>query len=140
MRGLTAVYEAQFPLLACRHELGPLGAVDVRVPLSAQVAILTTWADVPDKGASVQADSRFAGELNAFVVAQAERQWMHRPGDEPPIFRGLFGPLSRSVELAHCARDLAASRRRAYAADFLGRVREVRFLRDIEIVDLQWSS
>jgi hypothetical protein len=102
------------------------------------LAILMTWSDIPDKGSAVSAQTRFAGELNAFVIAQADDQWMHRPDAEPPVLPGHSGPLSRSFELGYSARDLERSKRRAFAADYLARVRDERFLGDIEICDLQW--
>jgi hypothetical protein len=119
--------------------LGPLGAVEVRVPLSDRMAVLMTWQDVPDKRTPVAADVRLAGELNAFVVAQADRHWMHRPGREPVVLPGQFGPLYRSFELGCSALSLEASRRRAHAVGFLERVRDDDFLGEIEIVDLRWD-
>lgn len=119
--------------------LGPLGAIEIRVPLSAQISILMTWADVPDKGTVVEADARFAGELNAFVIAQADEQWMHRPGDEPPVSHGRFTPLSRNFELSYTPAALAASQRRAFAAAYLHRVRTKQFLTSIEIAQLNWT-
>jgi len=119
--------------------LGPLGAVEVRVPLSDRLAVLMTWQDVPDTGTPVAADVRLAGELNAFVVGQADRQWMHRPGAEPVILPGQFGPLYRSFELGYSALSMSGSRRRAHAANFLERVREEQFLGEIEIADLRWD-
>ena len=120
--------------------LGPLGAVEVRVPLSDRMAILMTWQDVPDKGTPVAANVGLAGELNAFVVAQADRDWMHRPGPEPVVFPGQFGPLYRSFELGYSALSLEASRRRAHAVGFLERVRDEQVLGEIEIADLQWDQ
>jgi hypothetical protein len=120
--------------------LGPLGAVEVRVPLSAEIAVLMTWHDIPDRGRAVAADRRLAAELNAFVVGQADREWMHYPGVEPVISPGQFGPLYRSFELGYSALSLPNSKRRAHAASFLDRVREQQFLGEIEIADLQWDS
>ena len=97
--------------------LGPLGAVEVRVPLSDRMAILMTWQDVPDTGTHLAADRRLAGELNAFIVAQADRHWMHRPGAEPVVSPGQFGPLYRSFELGYSALSLPSSQRRAHVAD-----------------------
>jgi hypothetical protein len=120
--------------------LGPLGAVEVRVTLSNQMAILMTWQDIPDKGTAVPAERRFAAEHNAFVVGQADRQWMHRPGREPVVPPGQFGPLYRYFELGYSALSLPHSKRRSHATAFLERVRDERFLGEIEIADLQWGS
>jgi hypothetical protein len=119
--------------------LGPLGAVEVRVPLSDRMGILMTWQDVPDAGVPVPAQPRLAAELNAFVVGQADRQWMHCPGVEPVVPPGQFGPLYRSFELGYSALSLADSKRRAHAQAFLERVRYERFLGEIDIVDLKWN-
>jgi hypothetical protein len=124
---------APFP----RQHLGPLDAVEIRVPLSPDLALLMTWADLPDALRSVRADARFAGELNAFTIAQADRQWMHRLGAEPPINSGTFAPLSRAFEPNYSASVLAHSRRRAQTARYLQRVQGKKYLNDIEIVDLQ---
>jgi Protein of unknown function (DUF4238) len=120
-----------------RQHLAPLDAVEVRVPLSADMAVLMTWADEPDSYQATDADARFAGEINAFTVGQADRQSMHRLGSEPPVARGTFAPLSRSFEPGYDANLLANSRRRAYTARYLHRVRNKQYLDSIEIVDLQ---
>ena len=120
-----------------RQHLAPLDAVEVRVPVSAQLALLMTWADEPDPLQTVAADGRFAGELNAFTIAQADRQWMHRLGAEPPIAAGTFAPLSRAFESGYAAPSLESSRRRAQATRYLHRVRRKTYLNEIEIVDLQ---
>jgi hypothetical protein len=81
-----------------------------------------TWHDIPDKRTPVPAHRRFAAELNAFVVAQADRQWMHRPKAEPMIYPGPFGPLYRYFELGYSALSLPTSRRRCHVQGFLDRV------------------
>jgi hypothetical protein len=62
---------------------------------------------------------------------------MHRLGFEPPIASGTFTPLSRAFEPGYDATVLASSRRRTYTARYLHRVRNKRYLDNIEIVDLQ---
>ena len=119
--------------------LGPLGAVEVRVPLSDRMAILMTWQDVPDTGITVPADRRFAAEFNAFVVAQADRQWMHRTGSEPDVAPGQFGPhlqVRRASVIRALAPDIETARSRCF---FLESVRDQRFIGEIEIADLRWS-
>ena len=56
-----------------RQHLGPLDAVEIRVPIAPDLALLMTWADMPDAARAIKAEPRFAGELNAFTIAQADR-------------------------------------------------------------------
>ena len=62
-----------------RQRLAPMSAIEIRVPLAPDLALLMTWADEPDPPHPTPADERFAGELNAFTIGQADRQWMHAP-------------------------------------------------------------
>ncbi len=92
-----------------RQGLGPLGAIEVRVPLSPQLAVLMTWVDLPDPATPARMSQRVAEELNAFTIGQADRQWMHRPGDEPPIATGSMLPLSRIYERGYSSDLVLAS-------------------------------
>jgi len=113
---------------------GPLGAIEVRVPLSPELAILMTWAHVADEGRRVPATPDFADELNAFVISQADEQWMHRPGRIPPVGVGSFTPLSRAFEHgSYSPAYLGQSRRRATAARLLAGVAKKKLLGDIKI-------
>jgi hypothetical protein len=64
--------------------LGLINLLEVRVPVSSRSAILMTWLDragdiaVPFEGGRQQARN-----LNAFTIAQAEKQWFHAPGANP---------------------------------------------------------
>lgn len=121
-----------------KPNFGPLGAIEVRVPLSPEVAILMTWADIADEGWRVPATPEFADELNAFVVSQADEQWMHRPGRVPPVGVGSFTPLSRAFEDgSYSPAYLDQSRRRATAAHLLAGVAKKQLLGDIKIAYLQ---
>jgi hypothetical protein len=48
-----------------KPNFGPLGAIEVRLPLSPELAILMTWADIADNGQRVSASPGFADELDA---------------------------------------------------------------------------
>jgi hypothetical protein len=120
-----------------RQHLAPLSAIEVRVPIAPDMALLMTWADVPDASRAVSADARYASEINAFTIAQAERQWMHKLGHEPPVGSGTFAPLTRSFEPGYTPAIALQSRRRTTAARYLHRVRNRSHLSTIEIVDLQ---
>jgi hypothetical protein len=116
-----------------RQGLGPLDALEIRVPIAPDAAILMTWVDRSDE-ANVPLGPLAAGELNAFTVGQADRQWMHRPGSEPPVARGILPPVSRVVERAYDQPVALRSARRATAARFLGRVKDRRYVHDVEVI------
>lgn len=116
-----------------RQGLGPLGALEIRVPIAPDAAILMTWVDRSDE-VDVPLGPLAALELNAFTVGQADRQWMHRPGAEPPVSGGVFAPLSRLVEPSYDRRIALRSARRATAARFLERVKDRRHVHDVEVI------
>lgn len=116
-----------------RQGLGPLGALEIRVPIAPDAAILMTWVDQSDE-ADVPLGPLAAGELNAFTVGQAQRQWMHRLGSEPPVPGGPFPPVSRLVERSYDRRIALRSARRATAARFLDRVKDRQHVHDVEVI------
>jgi len=79
------------------QQFGPVSALEVRVPLAPTVALLMDWVDRTDQDA-ISLDLTTAAELNAFTVAQADHEWMHRPGAEPELATGPLEPLSRLIE------------------------------------------
>jgi hypothetical protein len=119
-----------------KPKLAPMAAIEVRAPISPRLALLMTWADEPDDQQPGSAEPRHAAELNAFTISQAERQWMHQPGMALPVASGTMAPLSREFEIAYTIVAAEASLRRRAAARYLRRVRNKRFLSDIEIVDI----
>lgn len=116
-----------------RQGLGPLTALEIRVPIAPDAAILMTWVDRNDD-IDLRLGPLAAGELNAFTVAQADRQWMHRPGTEPPVSDGIFAPLSRLVEPSYDRAAALRSARRSTAARFLERVKARRHVNDVEVI------
>ncbi|MEA2584224.1 MAG: hypothetical protein QOF33_2309 [Thermomicrobiales bacterium] len=116
-----------------RQGLGPLGAFEIRVPIAPDAAILMTWVDLSDQE-DIRLSARAAGELNAFTVSQSERQWMHRPGAEPPVPRGVFAPLSRMLAPTYDRRSALGSARRAAAQRFIARVEDRRHVDDVEVI------
>jgi hypothetical protein len=74
-----------------RQGLGPVETLEIRVPIAPDAAILMNWIDLDDE-VGVQMSPPAAGELNAFTVAQAERDWMHQIGQEPEVLKGIFRP------------------------------------------------
>jgi Protein of unknown function (DUF4238) len=115
---------------------GPLESLEIHVPLSPHLLLLMTWADKPDIPDPVDADAIFAGEANALTIAQADKQWMHKLGSEPPVARGVIRPLSRAFEIQYSSDAVRASGRRATTARYLHRIRKKRFINDIEVVSI----
>lgn len=115
---------------------GPLNALEVRAPLSPHLVVLMTWADEPDISGPVEAPPVYAAETNKLVIAQADKQWMHRLGSEPPVAAGPIRPLSRAFEDRYTRDAVESSRRRAATAAYLDRVAKRRFIDDIEVVTI----
>lgn len=89
------------PLIDARPQqptLGPLSALEIRVPLSSHLILLMTWDDISDIEVPLNAPPHYASETNALVIAQAHKQWMHRPGAEPPIARHRLRPIAEALE------------------------------------------
>jgi hypothetical protein len=120
-----------------RQHVGPLDAIEVRVPVAPQRAILMNWLDQPDPD-EIVLRSDVAAELNAFTISQADVEWMHTPGHEPPVAGGTFRPLSRLVETAYDADTVMRSQRRAHAADWLEKNKNRRWINDLKLIDLQF--
>jgi hypothetical protein len=116
-----------------RQGLAPLAALEVRVPLAPDVALIMNWIDLDD-----EADRRLgllaAGELNAFTVAQADRQWMHRLDSEPYVPSGVFAPISRLIEPDYDSATALRSSRRATARRFVERVASRQYVSDVEVI------
>lgn len=119
-----------------KPRFGAINALEVCAPLSPHLAVLMTWSDGPDATQRVDAARSDAEELNAMVIAQADRQWMHRVDAEPPVARGRLLPLSRRFVTGYTAEHLAQSSRRAAAQRFLQQAMKKPFVDDIDIVFL----
>jgi hypothetical protein len=115
------------------QQFGPLSALEVRVPLAPDTALLMNWVDRSDP-IDVALDPSAAAELNALTVAQADRQSMHRPGEEPPIADGPLRPLSRLVDPGYDRSAMLRSARRAGAEQFIARVRDRQFVKNVEVL------
>ena len=71
---------------------GLLNSLEIRVPLSPTAALLMTWLDEHDATTPRPRGTRqHAANLNAFTVANADREWFHLLGTNPPVASG--GPL-----------------------------------------------
>lgn len=115
-----------------RQELGPLGALEVRAPLSPQLGLLMTWVDRSDRRLPSPAGA--AEEFNALTIAQADQEWMHQLGDEPPIATGPYWPLARITERGYNANSVERSQRRTKAQQFRHRNAHRKFVNDVEVL------
>lgn len=116
-----------------RQILGPLTMLEIRVPIAPDTAILMNWIDRSDE-VGILMKRRAAVELNAFTVAQADTEWMHRPGSEPEIADDIFSPLSRFVDPSYDRRAAARSARRAHAGKFNQRAKKRRWVNELEVL------
>lgn len=116
-----------------RQGLAPMAALEIRVPIAPNFAIMMNWIDRSDE-AHCSLPPTAAGELNAFTVAQADRQWMHQPGNEPDVPRGVFSPISRAIDPTYDRATMLGSVRRATAERFLERVKNRQHVHDVEVI------
>jgi hypothetical protein len=116
-----------------RQGFGPLDPLEIRVPIAPDAAILMTWMDLSDENRLLLGPLA-AAELNAFTIGQSDRQWMHRPGSEPPVAAGELAPISRLANPAYDRSTALRSARLARARAFIRRVQNRRFVREIEVL------
>ena len=114
--------------------LGPLNALEVRVPLAPDLLLLMTWEDLDDPGARLRPEAGFAADTNSLVIAQADKQWMHRPGAEPPVSKHLLRPISRALNPLYDHSVALQSIRRATAAKLADRVLGRSWLNTVKII------
>jgi len=94
-------------------DAGVLETLEVRVPVSPRRTILMTWSEDPDdESPHVRGCRDHAANLNAFTIAQADRQWFHQPGAPTPIACGRLLPLSTQLIRGYTAAAANNSRRR----------------------------
>jgi hypothetical protein len=99
--------------------LGVLNFLEVRAPLSPTLALLMTWQDSPDTPNAIQGSEEIAANINAFTIANAERQWMHVPGGSVPIAEGYLDPISPKLIPHYQAAEAKASMIRKKVTDLL---------------------
>lgn len=116
-----------------RQGLGPLTMLEIRVPIAPDAAILMNWIDRSDE-VGVAMKRRAAAELNAFTAAQAEKEWMHKPGSEPEIADDFFFPLSRLIDPAYDRFVAERSVRRAHADKFHKRATKRKWVNELDVV------
>jgi hypothetical protein len=116
-----------------RQQLGPLETLEIRVPIGPDTAILMNWLDLSDE-VNIHAPAIAAAELNAFTISQAESEWMHTSGAEPPVATGTFRPLTRLIDPSYSEQTVRRSARHARAAQFVEKARDRRFVNDVEVL------
>lgn len=90
-------------------EIGLFETLEIRVPLSPQLAKVMTWLDEPDGHGPVRGVKDLAANLNAFTVAQAEKQWFHTPSRVPPRATGQLLPVSPQLLPGYGAETVAST-------------------------------
>jgi Protein of unknown function (DUF4238) len=116
-----------------RQGLGPLTMLEIRVPIAPDAAILMNWIDCSDE-VGVSMKRRAAAELNAFTIAQADREWMHQPGVEPEIADDVFAPLSRLIDPTYDRFAAERSARRAHADKFHRRASKRQWVNELDVI------
>lgn len=101
--------------------LGVLNFLEVRAPISPTLSLLMTWQEPPDYGHIVRGSEQIAGNLNAFTIANADRQWMHRPGIPPPVADGFLDPVSKELIDGYGAAEAKGSKVREQVTELLER-------------------
>jgi hypothetical protein len=114
--------------------LGPLSALEIRIPISPTQILLMTWDDVSDDETPVAVPTRYAAETNALVIAQADQQWMHRPGEEPPLAGHLLRPISGALDPSYDHNVVQRSLRRRTAARHFERVADKQFVNTVQLI------
>lgn len=114
--------------------LGPLSALEIRIPLSPTQILLMTWDDVSDDELPVAVPMLFAAETNARVIAQADEQWMHRPGEEPPVASHLLRPISAVLDPSYDHNVVERSLRRRTAARHFDRMAGKQFVSTVQLI------
>jgi hypothetical protein len=66
---------------------GVRDTLELKWPLSPDVALLGTWRDVGDACEPLKGTPQLASSLNSLLITQADEQWLHVPGTSPP-YRG----------------------------------------------------
>lgn len=100
--------------------VGLLETLEVRVPISPHQALFMTWHDAPDSDERrIEGNEHQAAALNAFTIANCDRQWFHLPGTSPPVARGRLGPLSPQLLPGYSAERAGGSQRRARTAQII---------------------
>jgi hypothetical protein len=100
-------------------DAGVIDTLEVFVPIGPAHLLLMTWVDDEDPDEVVRARNRHIATANAFVVANADRQWFHEPDVTPWLANGPRQPLSAELVATYDA-DVARRSLRRHRARALG--------------------
>jgi len=87
---------------------GIANVLEIRVPITPRRLLLMTWRDAED-GQVHEGNDAIAANVNAFSVAQAERQYMFVPSTVPPTGTGPFPALSTKLHCGYVTRTAQMS-------------------------------
>lgn len=93
-----------------REGVGALNLLEVRVPVSPSQAILMTWSDEVGLTARVRASREVGSNVNAFTVANSERQWYSKPGRSTPLATGFLEPIAPFIFDGYCRESVEESK------------------------------
>jgi hypothetical protein len=78
-------------------DAGVLDTLEVFFPVDPDHLLLLTWIDDVDTPHPAAGEGRHISTANAFVVANADKQWFHEPGVQPWIASGTRSALSAQL-------------------------------------------
>lgn len=99
--------------------LGVRNFFEVRAPISPTLALLMTWQDLPDAAAVIVGSEEIAANINAFTIANADRQWMYMPSARVPIADGYLDPISIELVAGYGPAEVETSDVRQQVTDLL---------------------
>jgi hypothetical protein len=103
----------------CRPEPVPsqgyMNMLEFRFPVTARHALILSWVDGPDHERIRAGGRAQAANLNYSVRSQADKQWFHTPGHNPPHRAADYGLLSAELYPGYSAHVATGSERRQLA-------------------------
>jgi Protein of unknown function (DUF4238) len=96
-------------------DAGVLETLEVFFPVGPAHLLLLTWLHDEDTPQPITGQGRHLATANAYVVANADKQWFHEPGVQPWIANGVRRPLSDELVGDYDASAAQSSPRRAEA-------------------------
>lgn len=98
-------------------QAGVVETLEVFAAIGPAHLLLMTWRDEKSVGAPVVGRGRHLSTANAFVVANADKQWFHEPDVDPWVARGRRAPLAQELLAGYGVSEASISQRRAAARD-----------------------
>jgi Protein of unknown function (DUF4238) len=102
--------------------LGARNFLEVRAPISPTLALLMTWQDdLPDVADPIAGSEEVAANINAFTIANVDRQWMQMPGGDVPAATGFLDPIGVQLIAGYGRTEVEASETRQKVTELLQR-------------------